>query len=137
MPPPTRPPSKLQAAARYLRWGQLDPPSQNLRWFSLRAIAQHLSLTTMQVKRLLTDEDPADILRPPPRKRHRQLQEHHLKFLLDPQTLREWRPHSLLVRCRLFHRRFPDTFVSYSRLRSVYLQHGIKRRTLREAMALS
>ena len=42
----------------------------------------------------------------------------------------------LRARCKMFHRRFPDKFISYSRLRKVYNDFGVSHRVLKPEMML-
>ena len=59
-----------------------------------------------------------------------EMEEDMLMYLLSEQTLRQWRPHSLRSRCRLFQRRFPGNSISVHTLRKIYRAYGIRQRVL-------
>ena len=65
------------------------------------------------------------------------LDSEHITFITDPNTLIAWRPYSLRARTRLFHRQFPDKFISARRLRSIYRDHGIKKRRIQPYVSLN
>ena len=54
-----------------------------------------------------------------------------LNFLTSKTTIREWAPYSLMVRCNLFHRRFPDRRISASTLRKVMIGMGFKMKIIK------
>lgn len=54
-----------------------------------------------------------------------------ISFLTDSQTLREWAPLSILVRCGMFHRKFPDRRISAKVLNKVMSQCGLKKKKIK------
>ena len=54
-----------------------------------------------------------------------------VEFLTNRNTIREWAPYSLIVRCGLFHRRFPDRRISARTLRKVMLEMGFKKKIIK------
>ena len=57
--------------------------------------------------------------------------EEEIEFLTNRETIREWSPYSLLFRCNLFHRRFPDRRISAKILRKVMLSMGFKKKVIK------
>ena len=57
--------------------------------------------------------------------RRSRLKAPHLKYLLSPDSLKNWEGLSLKDRCTHFHRVYPDSKVSPSALRKVYKANKI------------
>ena len=62
----------------------------------------------------------------------RKLEQEHIAFLTSHDTLQLWAGKTLKMRTVLFHRMFPDKRIAMSSLRRLYLQHGIKRKKVRQ-----
>ena len=67
----------------------------------------------------------------------RGLNEEHLEFLTCKENLAKWRSLSLLDRCRVFQQEYPGKKISYSAIREVYQNFGIKKRKLQKKYLLS
>ena len=65
--------------------------------------------------------------------RHKKrLQQMHKDFLSSPATLRQWAGETLINRCKLFHRRFPDCRISTTYLSKIYRDHKISKKRIRQ-----
>lgn len=86
------------------------------REVSARKIARILQVSLHMVKKAIASPDTEGVWE---RKtcKNRKLEQMHLDFLTSAETLRKWRGFGLRDRCILFHRQFPDKFISFSKLR--------------------
>ena len=115
--------------------GMTDSDHSLFVWHSDYEIAKLLGVSRSEVKRIAGDSverSPAVKIK----RRFRLLNDEHVKYLTSSETLKSWMPHSLRTRCKLFHRQFPDKLISFSRLRSLYREHGISHRVLQSGMLL-
>ena len=62
----------------------------------------------------------------------RELDQLHVDFLTNPETLRVWAGRSMKERAILFHRKFPNKRIAVTSLRRLYLRKGIKRKVVRQ-----
>ena len=62
----------------------------------------------------------------------RKLEEQHVDFLTNHETLRLWAGRSMKERVTLFHRKYPNKRVAVTSLRRLYLNRGIKRKVVRQ-----
>ena len=63
--------------------------------------------------------------------RNRILSQVHLDFLLSVETLRLWAGLTMKERVQLFERKFPGKRISESKLRRLYLKHGVRRKEIK------
>ena len=80
-----------------------------------------MGLTPYYVWRLLIAGAKAEILLDRQVPKENFLNTEHLDYIVADATLKAWQPYSLKQRALLFHRQFPDKFVSSSKLREIYL----------------
>lgn len=53
-----------------------------------------------------------------------------LEYIIDPDNLRTWSSYSLDWRCTLFHRKFPNRWISRHTLSSIMRRCGIKKKVI-------
>ena len=61
----------------------------------------------------------------------KKLEQEHIDFLTNKDTLQLWAGKTLKQRTVLFHRMFPNKRIAMNSLRRLYLKHGIKRKKVR------
>ena len=60
------------------------------------------------------------------------LDQEHIEFILNPDTLKKWAGMTMKMRTTLFHRQFPDKRIAVTSLRRLYLKHKVKRKKVRQ-----
>lgn len=110
--------------ATFLRFGNINPDPTAKPVSPLFKVAEKMGLTTFIVNKLILAKLKG-MTQHFKKWSIRKLDDEHLDFLISDETLRKWRPYSLRTRVLLFHRQFPDRFISVSRLRQIYQLHGI------------
>ena len=58
----------------------------------------------------------------------RNITDEELEFLLDSETLRDWAPFSLAMRCVMFHRRFPNRWMRRLQLSKIMRKAGMTKK---------
>ena len=62
----------------------------------------------------------------------RTLLEHHIDFLLDPETLEEWAAKTMAERRALFEKRWPSKTISTTALWRLYKKNGVRMKEVRK-----
>ena len=65
------------------------------------------------------------------------LKENHVKFLLSKDTLNEWAGLTMKERIEFFSLKYPKKKISVSRLRRLYLRHGVRRKEVKQEKLMS
>ena len=135
-------PSDFQSLSRLVRrlhWrpDSTTPTAATTIWLSQDRISQLLSIPRRLVRGILHGEEQTNLLRISRRRQSRTLTAEHIDFLTRSSTLAEWREYSLAARTVLFHRRYPDKFISVRGLRRVYRAHGIQKRRMKPSVFLT
>ena len=128
---------KLKEAVLLLRYRTLKPARDANSFMKMTAIAKHLNITYVQTRRVC---DRSQFVPKKKRKKDhtdRKLEEEHVAFLVDPRTLQQWAGKSLVERCVLFHRKFPNKRVSAMKLCRMYRQHHISRKVVKRYKGVS
>ncbi len=120
--------AELEPLILGLRYNGQDPSTASYTCFTVRRIATTLGLSMNQVKAVLARASRATTSLQAQRrlrKEERELDVRHIRFLVHPDNLRTWVPHSLRMRTKLFHRHFPDKVISVWKLSQIYRRHRI------------
>ena len=114
-----------------LRFRCTAPEMNSCRYFSYKKIAKALSIPYNTVQHICRYAlRPA---REPKRdKMVCRLEKKHIDYLTSASTLEKWAGYSLKYRTILFHRKFTDKRIAVTSLRRLYLNHGIKRKKVRQ-----
>ena len=110
-------------------YGTRTPTPTSKRRFTYAALAKALVLTPDQVRHYCTSalkKSPKikvsfdHRLRLKSKDLSRKLEEHHVDFLLDPDTLEEWAGKTYLERVALFRKKYPSKQISATFLWRLY-----------------
>ena len=110
----------------------LSPTPMSPRFVSFAKVARHVNMTYNKVYHICH----STVLKHVSGTKKslsgdRSLSQDHLDYLLSLETLRLWAGLTMKDRIQLFERKFPGKRISESKLRRVYLKHGVRRKEIK------
>jgi len=110
----------ISDAIKHLRFTDPTPDNNEVRHkMTIKQISDLTGLTKHFIKKAINNHQE--------RKRgvKSKLTDEHIRYLTDNATLKRQKDFTLMERCTLFHRQYPETKISTFTLKSIYKKHHI------------